>query len=175
VRMDFKRTVVGSTVLLGLSHSLLRSGKLGRSDDLHRLQVSTLVSKRFDFIASLSGRPYPADADIFLSSISSALLSDRTPATQFRNPFPHLNSTFDSPPPARHLPAQIRAKTHLGDLLDVPDRLESTISLDSPHRDICTIGRRRRVQHSPLLNLPERSHASLSLDIGAERAGSDGG
>lgn len=31
-------TVVGSTVLLGLSHSLLSTSELGGSDDLHRLQ-----------------------------------------------------------------------------------------------------------------------------------------
>lgn len=31
-------TVVGSTVLLGLSHSFLSASELGGSDDLHRLQ-----------------------------------------------------------------------------------------------------------------------------------------
>lgn len=31
-------TVVGSTVLLGLPHSLLSTSELGGSDDLHRLQ-----------------------------------------------------------------------------------------------------------------------------------------
>lgn len=34
----FALTVVGSTILLGLSHSLLRTSELGGSDDLHRLQ-----------------------------------------------------------------------------------------------------------------------------------------
>lgn len=34
----FSLTVVGSTILLGLSHSLLRTSELGGSDDLHRLR-----------------------------------------------------------------------------------------------------------------------------------------
>jgi hypothetical protein len=66
-------TVVRSTVLLGLTHGLLRPGELGGSDDLHRL--------------------HRGQKDI----------AQRVP---------------EAPAPRGLSP------THLGDLLDVPDRLQ---------------------------------------------------
>lgn len=68
---ECRLTVVGGSVLLGLSHGLLSSSELGRSDDLHRLHTvsnDTMTEKTCTHLGDL--------LDVFdrLQSDTSALV-----------------------------------------------------------------------------------------------------
>ena len=128
------------------------------------------------FSSNSPARPAKANADILpsahpVASQSSVLLRRSFVHIDIRIPRSFPPSRIPHPASFSHRPAPRPTLVIFSMFLTDLSLTFSTITQQSLE---CANRPKRRGLHAPLLNLPERSHASLGLDVGAEGAGRSG-